>query len=574
MAAPSIQKPQISKFLVPYRGLVALLLILAFASNALALLVPRRIGQVIDAIQSQTSIDLQASVFWLLVFVACAVLFSLLQIIVTGFTAAKIGYDIRAQLAKKLSKQSYAYVSTKGSSELLTIFTSDVDTVRNGVSQVIVGFFTAVIVLAGSIYFLLITNARLAILALSTLTIIAGTFAFIFSRLGPLFQEVQKNLGRINKVINESIVGAMLIRVLNSQRTEQIKFERVNERSRVLGVKVVDLFSGLIPVITLVSNSAIALIVWYGGRLVIGNRLGLGQLGAFISYFNLLITPIFIIGFISSVFSRSLVSLGRIQAILHVDDTLTLPQTGKIADIQGKIEFRHVTLQYGQRIILKDINFVIQPRTRTAIIGPTASGKSQLIALLAGLIQPTSGQILIDDVPLFDYDRSSFLRQLAIVFQESSLFQTTLKENILFRHTEHEDILKKVLQTAALEDVLRALPNGLETLVSERGGNLSGGQKQRLMLARALALEPKILLLDDFTARVDRKTEHDILARLEKNFPDLTLISVTQKIEPVKSYDQIFLLMEGELLASGTHEQLLHRSFEYQQIAESQKTSE
>jgi ATP-binding cassette subfamily B protein len=273
-------------------------------------------------------------------------------------------------------------------------------------------------------------------------------------------------------------------------------------------------------------------------------------------------------------FSRSLVSLGRIQAILGAEDVLAKKEGGIVRDLKGKIEFRHVTLQYGQRQILKDISFVIKPQTRTAIIGPTASGKSQLLALLSGLIQPTSGEILVDDKPLQEYDRGSFLKQLAIVFQESSVFQATLKENILFRQGENEAVLEKALQTAALEDVIKALPEGLSTPVSERGGNLSGGQKQRLMLARALALEPRILLLDDFTARVDRKTEQDILRRLEENYPDLTLISVTQKIEPVKEYDQILLLMEGELLASGTHEELMHHSFEYQQIAESQKTSE
>jgi ATP-binding cassette subfamily B protein len=574
MAPPSPEKVNIIEFLKPYRGSIALLLALALLSNGFSLLVPRRIGHVIDAMQLSLGFDIRREAVWLLLFVVLAAVFALLQIVVTGFVASKIGYDLRAQLAAKLSRQSYAYVSTKGSSELLTIFTSDVDTVRNGVSQVIVGLFTAVVTLVGSIYFLLITNVRLALLALSTLLIIAATFAYIFSRLGPLFQQVQMNLGRINKVINESIVGAMLIRVLNSQRAEQSKFERVNARSRELGGQIVDMFSALIPMITFVANVAIALIVWYGGRLVVGDRLGLGQLSAFISYFNLLITPIFIIGFVSNMFSRSLVSLGRIQAILRAEDTTTLPQQGQKKDLRGKIEFRHVHLRYGERVVLKDISFVIQPQTRTAIIGPTASGKSQLIALLAGLIQPTSGEILVDDLPLTSYDRGTFLNQLAIVFQESSVFQATLKENILFRHTSNQGVLEKALKTAALEDVIKALPQGLETMVSERGGNLSGGQKQRLMLARALALEPKILLLDDFTARVDRKTEQDILERLQANYPGITLLSVTQKIEPVKSYDQILLLMEGELLAAGTHDYLLHHSFEYQQIAESQKTSE
>jgi ATP-binding cassette subfamily B protein len=190
---------------------------------------------------------------------------------------------------------------------------------------------------------------------------------------------------------------------------------------------------------------------------------------------------------------------------------------------------------------------------------------------------------LIDGIDLQDFDKKSLFSQLGLVFQDSIIFNTTLRENISFSEDFQKDktkknevdiLLQKAIQTATLEDLITSLPDGLETQISERGSNLSGGQKQRLMLARSLAINPKILLLDDFTARVDINTEKQILKNLSQNYPDLTLISITQKIDPIKDYDQIFLFMEGELLASGKHDYLLQNSLEYEQIWESQQSAE
>jgi ATP-binding cassette subfamily B protein len=189
-------------------------------------------------------------------------------------------------------------------------------------------------------------------------------------------------------------------------------------------------------------------------------------------------------------------------------------------------------------------------------------------------LQPTSGLIEYDGKPLADYQKRPFYEQIGFVFQDSIVFNLTLRENIAFSNTVNDEDLRKAIDTAELQDFIAALPEGLDTIVSERGTSLSGGQKQRIMLARALALNPKILLLDDFTARVDTNTEHKILANVAQNYPGLTLISVTQKIAPIESYDQVILLMEGEILAVGTHAELIHSSPEYVQIYDSQKSTE
>jgi len=196
-----------------------------------------------------------------------------------------------------------------------------------------------------------------------------------------------------------------------------------------------------------------------------------------------------------------------------------------------------------------------------------------LLYLLTGLIQPESGSILFDDININDYNKETFQQQIGFVFQDSIMFNMSIRENIAFNDKVTDELMKKAIETAELNDFIQALPQGLETIVSERGTSLSGGQKQRIMLARALALNPKILLLDDFTARVDSQTEEKILGNVAQNYPGITLLSVTQKISSVVSYGQIILLEEGEILARGTHESLMESSPEYVQIFNSQRST-
>jgi ATP-binding cassette subfamily B protein len=223
--------------------------------------------------------------------------------------------------------------------------------------------------------------------------------------------------------------------------------------------------------------------------------------------------------------------------------------------------------------VLKNVNFTIEAGSQTAIIGPTAAGKTQLLYLMTCLLKSHSGDILFDGVNLNDYRKENFQHQIGFVFQDSVIFNLSLRENIAFNKNATDELLNKAIETAELSDFIQSLPQGLDTLVSERGNSLSGGQKQRIMLARALALNPKILLLDDFTARVDTQTEQKILANVKANYPDITLISVTQKIEPIQNYSQILLLEEGEILASGTHNELMEKSTEYVQIFNSQRST-
>jgi ATP-binding cassette subfamily B protein len=248
--------------------------------------------------------------------------------------------------------------------------------------------------------------------------------------------------------------------------------------------------------------------------------------------------------------------------------------TGTItASLRGDIALRHVDVTLGGRRVLKDVSLTATAGSRTAIIGPTAAGKTQLLHLLTGIIEASAGRVEYDGQLISAYDEEALHRQVGFVFQDSIIFNLSLRENIAFSRAVTDADLARAVATAELHDFIATLPAGLDTVVSERGSSLSGGQKQRLMLARALALNPRVLLLDDFTARVDATTARTILANVHRNYPGITLLSVTQQIAPVADYDQILLLMEGELLASGSHDELLQTSPEYAQIHDSQRST-
>jgi ATP-binding cassette subfamily B protein len=222
---------------------------------------------------------------------------------------------------------------------------------------------------------------------------------------------------------------------------------------------------------------------------------------------------------------------------------------------------------------LSDISFQVAAGSKTAVIGPTAAGKTQLLYLLTALNHPDAGSITLDGQPLDNYKKESFHQQIGFVFQDSIIFNMSIRENIAFSDTVTDESLAKAIETAELKDFIESLPDRLDTVVSERGTSLSGGQKQRIMLARALAIQPRILLLDDFTARVDSNTEQKILANVRQNYPGITLLSVTQKIGAIEDYEQIILLMEGEMIASGTHAHLMATCPEYVQIYQSQRST-
>jgi ATP-binding cassette subfamily B protein len=562
--------PGLTSLLKPYFGILFFLLIVTLASNALNLVLPEVTAHAIDAYGTHTFVlskliwEFSLASFFIFLFVAA-------QSVLQTYASERVARDLREKFSAKISRQSYAYIESANPSKLLTNLTGDIDNVKAFVAQAIVSIASSLFLIIGASVLLIMINWQLALAVLLIIPIIGGTFFVILGRVRKLFTKSREVIDWLNKVINESILGAALIRVLNSQQPEYEKFLGANTQAKSLGMQILKLFATMIPIITFVSNLATLVVLSLGGHFVITGGMTLGDFAAFNSYIALLVFPILVIGFMSNVIAQAQASYARVNEILESPEPKpdgTLKET-----LRGDISVKNIVVSYGQKQSLKSVSLEIKAGTRTAIVGPTAAGKTQLLSVLTGLIQPNSGSVEYDGRDINVYDPESLHDQIGFVFQDSIMFNMSIRENIAFNTNVTEDALAKAIATAELKDFVDALPEGLGTIVSERGGSLSGGQKQRIMLARALALNPRILLLDEFTARVDANTEQKTLHNIRQNYPDITLVSVTQKIASVEAYDQIIVMMEGEVLGSGTHEQLMKTSPEYVQIVDSQRST-
>jgi ATP-binding cassette subfamily B protein len=562
--------PRLTALLRPYAPLIVTIVVLTIAANGLNLIVPKLIARAIDAFATNRLV-IGALVVEFLMVAMGIFFFTCLQNIAQTYASERVARDLRTRLVAKLATQDLAYIQRITTARLLTNLTSDVDAVKLFVSQAVGSLVSSIFLILGASVLLLGINWKLGLAVLAVLPVIGVTFKVVLGRVRKLFTRSQQAIDRLNKVINESILGAALIRLLNSQHDEYDKFLAANAEARDISLSILRLFASLIPMITFSTNLATLLILTLGGHFVIVGAMSLGDFTAFNSYLAMLIFPVILIGFMSNVMAQASASYARIGSVL---DAPAAKENGRtVADLRGDVTLSHVVVKFGEKAALNDVSLSVKAGTKTAVIGPTAAGKTQLLFLLTRLLAPTSGSVEYDGRNIDEYDKATLHQQVGFVFQDATIFNLTLRENIGFSKTVRDEDLEKAIVTAELKDFVSALPQGLETVLSERGTSLSGGQKQRIMLARALALNPRVLLLDDFTARVDAATERKILENVQRNYPGLTLLSVTQKIAPVEDYDQIVLLMEGEVLASGTHQELLQTCPEYVQIYDSQRST-
>jgi ATP-binding cassette, subfamily B, bacterial len=565
------KKPSVFALLTPYKRTIAGLVAFAVIMNLLTLVIPKLISRAIDAfIAGNFALNTTVATFIGVTTIICILTY--VQGVLQTIASEKVARDLRNNVAQKISEQNLVFIQKITPATLLTNLTSDIESVKLFISQAIVSLVSSLITVIGSAILLMSINWKLALAVLTVLPIIGIAFSITLAKVRVLFKESQGVIDWLNRVINESIHGSALIRILNAQTQEYDKFVAANSKAKDIGMSILRLFAGLIPLISFVASIAVLMILVLGGKFVINGDMTLGDFTAFNSYVALMIFPIIVIGFMSNVIARATASYER---ILEVTETVVHKNEGTLTSpISGNIRLENVQLMYGERAALNHVSLSIKPKTKNAIIGPTAAGKTQLLYTLTGLLRPDSGKILFDEKPMEAYNSAWLHAQIGFVFQDSAMFNLSIQENIAFSPDVTNETLKKAIETSELQDFIATLPEGLNTIVSERGVSLSGGQKQRILLARALALNPKILLLDDFTARVDANTEKRIISNIAKNYPDITLLSVTQKITSIENFDQIILLMEGEILATGTHPELLATSPEYVQIFNSQQSTQ
>ena len=452
--------------------------------------------------------------------------------------------------------------------------TDDVEKVRLFMGQGLILTLQALVLLTGTLIILSVTNWQLTLVVLPVLPIALALFIVFGAVTQPLFREVQRRLSALNTILQENLAGIRVVKAFVREPQEQAKFNRSAESLMQQMIKVARVFSFLFPVIFLIANVGQAAVMYAAGQQIINVTLTIGEWQQFTLYLVFVFFPIAQLGMIITQMSQAAASASRMYEILDAQsDVQDKPNARTLSTIQGHVEFKDVTFRYpgGGAPALSRVNFEARPGQTVALLGATGSGKTTIINLLPRFYDPSEGSILIDGQDLRDVTIDSLRKQIGIVLQETNLFSGTIRDNIAFGRTDAtlDDVIAAA-QAAAAHDFIMEFPEGYDTPVGERGSTLSGGQKQRIAIARALLLDPHILVLDDSTSSVDLVTEYHIQQALDRLMKGRTSFVIAQRISTVLNADQILVLDKGAVAARGTHEELMETSELYAQIYQSQ----
>ena len=535
--------------------------------NLLNLAIPKIISSVIN--EYQTTFEISTT-FYIIVG-ALAILSpiaSLIQSYLFALLGEKIGTDLRNRLMEKVLKQDYNYLVKEKPSKILTVILSDVNYVKSSFIQAIAFAITGIVLLIGSIFMMFSLNTKLAtyvVIAVPAFVIIL--FLVIKNRF-KIFAEVQKVRDSLNKVINENIKASMLVRVFVAEKTEIKKFTTQNTLSKNLGIDVTKIFALVIPAISALFFICSLLIIQIGGQESIAGRLPIGDISAFNLYVLIFIMPLISLSFMSTMLGQAMASLQRISDVL--DREIDFKDGKEPLERINDIHIRKLSFKDEDIDILSNINFDLEKNQKIGIMGLTGSGKTLFLKHFLRAVEPTDGEILINGKDIKEYKSHDLRKEIGFCFQENFLINETIYENIRFgRDLKEKDVLKAA-RIADVDEFTKKLEKGYKTMAGEKGSNLSGGQKQRIMIARALVAHPSLLILDDITSRLDANTEGRVFENIKKNYPNISMILVSQKISSLKDCDQIYIFDEGKISESGTHDELLKTSSLYREIELSQ----
>ncbi|MGI8857430.1 MAG: ABC transporter ATP-binding protein [Thermomicrobiales bacterium] len=552
-------------------------LVALFMVSAANLVAPQMIRLAIDGgIAHHRRNDLILAVVGLVAVALVRGVFNFLQGFLAERASQGVAYDLRNALFAQIERLSFSYYDRVETGQLLTRVTNDVEQIRTFAGSGVVQLASALVMLVGSTVLLLLLNWQLALVALAT---IPPLFVLLFGfvrRIGPLFGQVQQMIGRLNGVLQEDLAGIRVIRAFSREEYETARYTAVNDELLDKNLQTIRAFANNFPFVFFFGNLGTLAVIWYGGWQVIGGRLTVGSLVAFNTYLGFLLFPILTIGFQAAGISRAGASAVRVFDVLDAPlDVHDAPDAVALPAITGRVVFDDVHFRYpgSERDILRGVTFAVEPGQTVAILGTTGSGKSTLINLLPRFYDVTGGAVTVDGHDVRGVTLASLRSQIGIVLQETLLFSGTVRDNIAYGKPDATQAeVEAAAQAAQAEGFIEALPNGYETVVGERGVGLSGGQRQRIAIARALLVDPRLLILDDSTSAVDAETESLIQEALDRLMRDSrhTAFVIAQRISTVRDADLILVLDEGTIAAQGTHAELLRDSPLYNDILGSQ----
>jgi len=559
------------RFLTSYKRETVGAFISLLLSTAGTLVVPRLTQAVIDQGISQ---GMMAVILGGAAGIVVAALLAAVFTYLRGYLAAKasqgVAYDLRNALYAHIQKLSFSYHDRAQTGQLLTRATSDVELVQMFISTGLIQLFSALLMMLGSIVLLLGTNWQLTLMTLPVLVLVLVVFGFFARKGRPLFTEVQQMLGRLNTILQENLAGVRVVKAFAREPWETERFGESNLDLCDAQVRVGKMFAAIMPLIFTLANLGTLTVVWGGGYEVISGRLTIGELVAFQSYLMMTMFPIVMLGMIIMAVSQAGAGAQRIFEILDAAiDVTDRPGAIELPPIEGRVSFENVTFRYfkEQEPVLQGVGFVAEPGETVALFGATGSGKSTIINLIPRFYDVSEGRVTIDGHDVRDVSIQSLRGQVGIVLQETVLFGGTIRENIAYgRPDASDEEIVVAAKTAEAHEFITSFTDGYETAVGERGVTLSGGQKQRIAIARALLIDPRILILDDSTSSVDIETELRIQRALDRLREGRTSFVIAQRISTVQRADKVVVLDGGRVVAQGTHEELLRDSPIYAEI--------
>lgn len=553
-------------YILPYRRAYLLGLLMVVLANGFAILAPRLLGLAIDALgRPDVSLALLLRYAGLIVLVAAVggvARYGMRQLL--NSASRRVETDLRDDFFAHLMRLDATFYGDWRTGDLMSRATNDILSVRMAVGPAIMYTVNTVVLGALALGFMFHVSPLLTWLALIPMVALPPVTLYFGRLIHRKYEQIQAHLGVLTNMVQENLTGVRIVRAYTREAVQEREFDELNEEYLRRNVELAVSTGAFYPSLSLMAGLGMLIVLYVGGRLVIGGAITVGDFVAFGFYLAMTIWPLIALGWVINLYQRGAASLSRIVAVLDTPPALAeAPEPRRPERIEGSIEFRGVGFRYpGTDLpVLQDVSFRIPAGATVALVGPTGAGKSTVVALLARLYDPTEGVVLLDGVPVREFALETVRGAIGIVPQDAFLFSETIAENIaLGIQDDAPDIMAPVRAAAAiaqLDEAIGGFPHGFETRLGERGVNLSGGQRQRATLARALARDPRILVLDDSLSAVDTHTERRILQGLRDVLNDRTAVIISHRVTAVMEADAILVLDEGRIVERGAHQELI-----------------